>query len=106
MVEYSLSLDNVFGSLADPTRRDILRRVSKAELSVSEVALPYDLSLAAVSKHLGVLERAKLISKRKAGKEHFISMDPAALKTASEYLAHYTSFWNQQLDSLEKYLTE
>jgi DNA-binding transcriptional ArsR family regulator len=60
MVEYTPSLDSIFGSLADPTRRDILQRVAGRELTVSQIAEPYDLSLAAVSKHLKILERAKL----------------------------------------------
>jgi DNA-binding transcriptional ArsR family regulator len=67
MVEYTLSLDSIFSSLADPTRRDILRRLITQELSISELAKPYDITFAAVSKHLKVLERAQLIIKRGHG---------------------------------------
>lgn len=106
MVEYSLSLDSIFSSLADPTRRDILSRVADRELSVNEVALPYDLSLAAVSKHLKVLEAAKLIIKRRHGREHFIRLSPAALKSAEAYLQHYAHHMSLQLESLDAYLTK
>jgi DNA-binding transcriptional ArsR family regulator len=106
MVEYTLSLDSIFGSLADPTRRDILRRVAENELSVGEIAKPYDLSLAAISKHLKVLERAKLIIKRRRGKEQVVSLYPAAFKSAEEYLQWYQRLWNTRLDSLEDYLAK
>jgi DNA-binding transcriptional ArsR family regulator len=59
MVEYTLDLDNIFFSLADPTRRDILKRVSAKDLSISEIADPYHLTFAAISKHIKVLEKAK-----------------------------------------------
>ncbi len=106
MVEYTLSLDSIFGSLADPTRRDILRRVAQDELSVGEIAQPYSLSLAAISKHLKVLEKAKLIVKRRRGKEQVVSLYPAAFQSAEEYLQWYKVNINRQLDSLERYLTE
>ena len=92
MVEYTLSLDSVFGSLADPTRRDILKRVSSSELSVSEIAQPYDLSLAAVSRHLKVLEKAKLVIKRRRGKQQLVRLAPQALANATEYLQWYQQF--------------
>jgi DNA-binding transcriptional ArsR family regulator len=106
MVEYNLSLDSVFGSLADPTRRDILERVSQNELSVNDIALPYDISLAAVSKHLKILAKAKLIVKRRRGKQHFVSASPAAFKDAKSYLQGYEALWNQRLDALETLLNE
>jgi DNA-binding transcriptional ArsR family regulator len=106
MVEYSLSLDSVFSSLADPTRRDILRRVSDRQLSISQIALPYDLTFAAISKHLQVLERAKLIIKRRKGKEQIVTIAPQALKSADDYLEFYRRFWEERLDSLEDYLNK
>lgn len=106
MVEYTLTLDSIFGSLADPTRRDILKRVAKRELSVSEVARPYDLTLAAVSKHLKILERAKLIIKRRRGKQQLVQLSPTAFKDAANYLKHYEVLWNERFDALEKYLKE
>ena len=106
MVEYNLSLDSIFGSLADPTRRDILERVSHDELSVNDIALPYDISLAAVSKHLKILEKAKLIVKRKRGKQHFVTASPTAFKDANDYLQKYEAIWNQRFESLEALLNE
>lgn len=106
MVEYTLSLDSVFSSLADPTRRDILRRVSDAELSVGEIAQPYDLTFAAVSKHLKVLERARLIIKRRRGKAQMVQLAPQALADADQYLEFYRQFWEERFDSLENYLKE
>lgn len=106
MVEYTLSLDSIFGSLADPTRRDILQRVSNEELSVSEIAFPYDLTLAAVSKHLKILEKAKLIIKNRRGKQQFVQLAPQALKDADEYLEQYRRVMTARFDSLEQYLNE
>lgn len=105
MVEQS-RLSAVFGSLADPTRRDILRRVADRELSVNEVASAYarQMSLAAVSKHLRVLEEAGLVRKRKAGKQHLVALSPPALKDATHYLERYRELWEERLDSLDKYL--
>jgi len=104
MVESNPTLDLVFGSLADPVRRDIVRRVAGRELSVSEVAEPYAMSLAAVSKHLKVLERAKLVIKRRRGKQQLVQLAPDALMTASDFLDFYRSFTEQKLDSLEQFL--
>lgn len=106
MVEYSLQLDSVFGSLADPVRRDILSRVARCELSVGEIAQPYDMSLAAVSKHLKVLEKARLIIKRRQGKEHLVKLSPRALSEASDFLETYRQLWEVRLDSLEEYLSK
>jgi DNA-binding transcriptional ArsR family regulator len=106
MVEYTLSLDNIFASLSDPTRRDILRRVSGQELSIGEIARPYDLTFAAVSKHLKVLEKANLIIKRRQGKEQIVSISPAALASADEYLDFYRKLWEKRLDTLEQYLNQ
>lgn len=105
MVEYSLHLDSIFGSLADPTRRDILKRVATEELSVGDIAKYYDMTFAAISKHLKVLEKAKLILKRKQGREQYIQLSPAALTEASEYLEKYKEMWETRLDSLEHYLS-
>jgi DNA-binding transcriptional ArsR family regulator len=106
MVEYALSLDTIFGSLADPIRRDILKRVTNQELNISEVASPYSVSLAAISKHLKILERAQLITKRKQGKEHFVTISPAALKQADDYLEQYASLWGDRFDRLDTLLNE
>jgi len=106
MVEYAVSLDSIFGALADPTRRDILRRVSSQQLTVSQIAESYNLSFAAVSKHLMVLQKAKLILKHRVGRRQFVRAQPQALKDAEEYLEWYRQFWNQRFDALEIYLKE
>jgi len=105
MVEYSLELDSIFGSLADPTRRDILKRVASEALSISAIAKVYHMSLAAISKHLKILEKAKLIVKRRHGKQQIVQLSPVALKDAAEHLRSYERIWNDRLDSLENYLS-
>lgn len=102
MVEQTL--DTIFSSLADPTRRDILTRVARAELSVGELVTRYDMSFAAISKHLKVLERARLITKRKEGKKHMVSLAPGALKSADEYLEQYRLMWQSRHDKLDQLL--
>lgn len=106
MVEYTVQLDSVFNSLADPIRRDILQRVAKTELSVGELVQKYDVSFAAISKHLKVLERAKLIVKRKEGKKHMVTLAPGALKSADEYLDQYRKMWQSRFDKLEALLND
>lgn len=104
MVEYVFPLDAIFAALADPTRRDILQRLCAHEMTVGEVAEPYDMSLAAISKHLKILEKARLILKRKHGKERLVSVSPYAFKDASDYLEEYRHLWEERLDSLGRYL--
>lgn len=106
MVEYSYSLDNVFSALSDPTRRDMLQRLSAGEFTVGQLAKNYDLTFAAVSKHLKVLEKAKMIIKRKKGKEQIVSIAPQPLADASDYLDWYRRLWENRLDALAIYLEE
>lgn len=89
MVEYTYQLDTIFTSLGDPIRRDILNRVARCEHSVGELVACYDVSFAAISKHLKVLERACLIRKRKEGRKHMIRLAPEALRSVDEYLEQY-----------------
>jgi DNA-binding transcriptional ArsR family regulator len=104
MVERMNKLNTVFGSLSDPTRRDILKRVSAKDLSVGEIARHYPLTFAAVAKHLDVLERAHLVNKTRQGKEQIVTIAPKALAEAFDYLENYHQLWEQRLDSLGKYL--
>ncbi len=104
MVEQVYSLDAVFKSLSDPTRRDILGHISKHSMSVGAIAEHYTFSFAGIAKHLGVLERAGLIRKTRQGKEQIVTIDPSALAAANDYLASYTQLWEQRLDSLDTYL--
>ncbi|MGH7194036.1 MAG: ArsR/SmtB family transcription factor [Candidatus Saccharimonadales bacterium] len=96
----------MFGSLADPTRRDILKRVARSELTVSEIANSYDISLAAVSKHLKILEKARLVVKRRKGRQQFVSLSPGSIADATEYLDWYRKFMGVKLDSLDNYLSK
>ncbi len=104
MVEYNTQLDFIFSSLSDPTRRDILKRVARRELSVNEVAEPYKLTLAAVSKHLQVLEKAKLIEKRREGNHQFVALSPPSLEEAAKHLEHYRKLWEDRFERLDKIL--
>lgn len=106
MVEQTLQLDAIFGCLSDPTRRDILSRVAQAELSVGELVEKYNVSFAAISKHLKILERAELITKRKEGNKHMVTLAPGALKSADEYLEQYRQMWEQKYQKLDQLLKE
>lgn len=106
MVERTIELDSIFSSLADPTRRDILARVARGELSVGDIAACYDISFAAISKHLTVLEKAKLIIKRREGKRQMVTLAPDALQSADEYLEQYRQMWEQKFTKLDELLTE
>jgi DNA-binding transcriptional ArsR family regulator len=112
MVEYNITplspafgqLDSVFGSLADGTRRDILRQVAGCELSIGEIAAHYDLTFAAISKHIKILEQARLVIKRRRGKEQMVSLAPGAFRDAEEYLAWYQRGIEQRFDRLDEFL--
>ncbi len=106
MVEYTLQLDLIFSSLSDPTRRDILQRVARAEHTVGELAHCYDLTFAAISKHLKVLEKARLVIKRREGKKQMVSLAPDALRSADEYLEQYRLQWQQRFNKLDSLLKE
>jgi len=97
-------LDDVFGSLADPTRRDMLTRLLTGELTINELAQAYDMSLPAVSKHVKVLESAKLITKERRGRQHFIRLDDASIQNATDHLMFYQTVLGKRLDSLSSYL--
>jgi DNA-binding transcriptional ArsR family regulator len=106
MVKQNTYLDGLFGSLADPIRRDILQRLIKSQSTVSPIAQQYNISFAAVSKHLTVLERAKLIKKERRGREQIVRIVPQAMKDASYYLKPYEVLWNNRFNKLDKVLQE
>jgi len=99
-----MNLDHVFGALADPTRRAILARLAQGDVTVSELAAPFDMSLPAVSKHLRVLEQAGLISKGRAAQSRPCRIEPETLKAVDDWLEAYRRLWNESLDRLEDYL--
>ncbi len=106
MVEYSINLDAVFSSLADATRRDILKRVSKQALSISALASPYKkkMSFAAIAKHVQVLESARLIKKKRVGKQQIIRMEPKAVGVALTHLETYEKMWESRFSALDELL--
>lgn len=97
-------LSAVFAALADPTRRAILARLSSGELSVTELAEPFEMSLPAVSKHLKVLERANLIARGRDAQWRPCRLDATPLKSVADWVEHYRRFWLESFDRLDDYL--
>jgi DNA-binding transcriptional ArsR family regulator len=107
MVKYNeATLDRTFAALADPTRRKLLQRLSRGETRVTELARPFTMSLAAVSKHLVVLERAGLLQRRKQGREHQLQIQAAPMRDAARWMEEYRAFWEGSLDRLAAYLED
>ena len=100
------SLDQTLMALADPTRRAILQRLSQGEARVTELAHPFDMSLNAVSKHIRILERADLVRRRTAGREHFLSFNRQRLDEVADWIETQRAAWNARLDALEALLRE
>jgi len=94
-------LDQTLTALGDPTRRAILDRLARGPARVTELAAPFDISLNSVSKHIRILERARLVRRRKTGREHILSLNPAPLDEAAEWIARKRDFWTGRLDALE-----
>jgi DNA-binding transcriptional ArsR family regulator len=107
MVKYfGPDLDATFAALSDATRRGILARLAQGEASVSDLAASYDISLPAVSKHLRVLERAKLIARRKDGRINRCRLVAEPMKNAAEWIERYRQFWGQRFEALARFLAE
>ena len=101
-----VEIDRIFQALAASTRRDILRRTLGAEQSVSKLAGEYDMSFAAVQKHVAVLEAAQLIVKRAAGRERLVRANPEMIARARALLAQYEELWRARVDRLDALLAE
>jgi len=99
-------LDRIFRALADSTRRDILRRTLLAEQSVSTLAAEYDMSFAAVQKHVAVLEAARLIVKRVEGRERLVRTDPRMIARAQQLLEQYQELWKHRVGAIDALLAE
>lgn len=99
-------LDATFAALADPTRRAILARLAKGEATVLELAEPFDMTLPAVSKHLKVLERAGLISRRREAQRRPCRLAVEPLREISGWVERYRRFWDEGFDRLDAYLEE
>ena len=97
-------LDQTLMALADPTRRAILESLSKGESRVTELAQPFAISLNAVSKHIRMLERARLVRRRYAGREHFLSLNREPLDEVAAWIEAQRALWTARLDALEALL--
>lgn len=105
MVEHSPArLDATFHALADPTRRALLARLAGGAASVTELAEPFPTSLAAVSKHIRVLEKAGLVRRTVTGRRHNLQLEPGALQPALAWMAAYQRFWDESLEALRRQL--
>jgi DNA-binding transcriptional ArsR family regulator len=100
------TLSTTLAALADPTRRAVLARLTSGDLSVTELAEPFDMSLPAVSKHLKVLERAGLIARGRDAQWRPCRLRASPLKDVADWVEHYRRFWEESLDRLDDYLQE
>ncbi|HVB47631.1 MAG TPA: metalloregulator ArsR/SmtB family transcription factor [Burkholderiales bacterium] len=96
-----MDLDDTLVALADETRRSILQRLAAGEARVTEIAAPFDISLNSVSKHIRVLERAGLVRRRVAGRDHFLSLDPRPMDGVAAWIQRERAAWAARLDRLE-----
>lgn len=107
MVEFHAhQLDAVFHALGDATRRQMLRELTRGERTVSELAEPFAMSLAAASKHIKALENAGLIRREVHGRTHICRLEPGPLASAHEWLGFYERFWTSHLDLLDRLLRD
>jgi DNA-binding transcriptional ArsR family regulator len=107
MVELlSPEMNTLFHALGDATRRQMIRDLADGERTVSELAKPFSMSLAAASKHIKVLESAGLIRREVRGRTHLCRLEPGPLASAHEWLSFYERFWTERLDVLERLLNE
>jgi DNA-binding transcriptional ArsR family regulator len=100
------SLTTTFAALADPTRRSILRRLASGPATVNDLAGPYRISQQAVSKHIAYLQRARLVIKRRQGRNHYCSLRAAPIKQVADWSEDYRRQWDQKLDRLDALLKE
>jgi len=98
--------DQIFAALSDATRRDIVTRVLRDEASVSALARRYDMSFAAVQKHVAVLERARLVTKRRRGREQIVSGEVTTIRAAARLLGQYEEIWRGRIGRIEEILTQ
>jgi DNA-binding transcriptional ArsR family regulator len=101
---HQADLDRTMVALADPTRRAILRRLAQGEARVTELARPFAMSLNSVSKHIRMLESARLVRRRRRGREHLLSFNPEPLDEAAAWIEAQRAFWSARLDALEREL--
>jgi DNA-binding transcriptional ArsR family regulator len=97
-------LDATLLALADPTRRAILKRLARGETRVTELARPFAMSLNAVSKHIQTLERARLVKRRRVGREHLLTIEPSALDEAATWMTEQRALWSSRLHAMDELL--
>ena len=102
----AMPLDTVFSALADPTRRRILEMLLEDDMAVTDVAEPFEMSLAAISKHLGVLTKAGLIAQERRGRVVWCKLEPDALRDASVWMQSFGQFEAVNLEAFERFLEE
>ena len=105
-LDASASLDHVYGAIADPTRRAILTLLARGDITIGALADKFPISLNGVSKHVKVLERAGLVDRRVNGREHWLTVNPAPLGDAAQWLERYRVFWKRRLAALEQMLVD
>ncbi|HEY1722294.1 MAG TPA: metalloregulator ArsR/SmtB family transcription factor [Magnetospirillaceae bacterium] len=104
MLNYSIELDQTFQALADPTRREMIERLSRGPASVSELAKPLAMSLPAVLQHLQILETSGLVKTEKVGRVRTCRIETKALRAAEQWVAERRAMWERRLDRLGEYL--
>ena len=100
------TLDHVLIAIADPTRRAILDRLTRGPARITDVAEPFEMSLAAVSKHVRMLERGGLVRRARKGREHTLTLDARPLRRVVQWTSRYERFWNERLDRLEAFFAQ
>jgi DNA-binding transcriptional ArsR family regulator len=100
------TLDHVLMAISDPTRRAILDRLARGPARVTDVAEPFEMSLAAVSKHVRMLERGGLVRRARRGREHSLTLDARPLRRVAQWTSRYERFWNERLDRLETFFAQ
>jgi DNA-binding transcriptional ArsR family regulator len=99
-------LNTTFAALADPTRRAVLARLAQGQATVTELAAPFDLSLPAISKHLRVLQRARLIEQGRQAQWRPCRLNPAPLRDVADWIGQYRRHWEESFERLDAYLRE
>ena len=97
------TLSTTLLAISDPTRRAVVDRLARGPARITDIAAPFAMSLAAVSKHVKVLEHAGLVRRTRQGREHTLELDAAPLREVASYVAHFQQYWTERLDRLEAY---
>ena len=100
------SLDHVLVAIADPTRRAMLDRLTRGPARITDLAEPFDMSFAAISKHVRMLERAGLVDRERRGREHTLTLNARPLRRVARWTSRYERFWDAHLDRLEAYFAQ